>query len=71
MSGMRAYPAALTPDPDGGFTVTFRNVPEAITEGDTQDEALLRAEDALESALAMYVAARSRCQDRRRWRQTR
>ena len=54
---MRAYPAALTPDPDGGFTVTFRDVPEAITEGDTRDEALLRAEDALESAVAMYVAA--------------
>ena len=53
---MRAYPALLTPDPDGGFTVTFRDVPEAITEGDTREEALLRAEDALESALAMYIA---------------
>jgi antitoxin HicB len=53
---MRAYPASLTPDPNGGFTVTFRDVPEAITEGDTREEALLRAEDALESALAMYVA---------------
>jgi antitoxin HicB len=55
---MRAYPAALIPDPDGGFTVTFRDVPEAITEGDSREEALLRAEDALESALAMYVAAK-------------
>src|SRR6202011_2742085 len=55
---MRAYPAALTPDPDGGFTVTFRDVSEAITEGDTREEALLRAEDALESALATYVAAK-------------
>jgi len=55
---MRAYPATLIPDPDGGFTVTFRDVPEAITEGDTKEEALLRAEDALESALAMYVAAK-------------
>jgi antitoxin HicB len=55
---MRAYPAALTPDPDGGFTVTFRDVPEAITEGDTREEALLRAEDALESALAMHIAAK-------------
>lgn len=55
---MRAYPATLIPDPEGGFTVTFRDVPEAITEGDTHDEALLRAEDALESALAMYVAAK-------------
>ena len=54
---MRAYPAALVPDPDGGFTVTFRDVPEAITEADTREEALLRAEDALESALAMYIAA--------------
>ena len=55
---MRAYPATLIPDPDGGFTVTFRDVPEAITEGDSDEEALLRAEDALESALAMYVAAK-------------
>jgi antitoxin HicB len=55
---MRAYPATLTPDPDGGFTVTFRDVPEAITEGDSRDEALLRSEDALESALAMYIAAK-------------
>jgi antitoxin HicB len=55
---MRAYPAVLIPDPDGGFTVTFRDVPEAITEDDTKEEALLRAEDALESALAMYVAAK-------------
>src|SRR5258706_14995355 len=55
---MHAYPAALTPDPDGGFTVTFRDVPEAITEGDSREEALLRAEDALESALAMYVMAK-------------
>jgi antitoxin HicB len=55
---MRAYPAALTPDAEAGFTVTFRDVPEAITEGDTREEALLRAEDALESALAMYIAAK-------------
>jgi antitoxin HicB len=52
---MHGYPAA-SPDPDGGFTVMFREVPEAITEGDTREEALLRSEDALESALAMYVA---------------
>jgi antitoxin HicB len=55
---MRAFPAVLTPDPDGGFTVTLRDVLEAITEGDTWEEALLRAEDALESALAMCIAAK-------------
>jgi antitoxin HicB len=55
---MRAYPATLIPDMDGGFTVTFRDVPEAITEGDSLEDALFRAEDALESALAMYVMAK-------------
>jgi antitoxin HicB len=55
---MRAYPATLTPDPDGGFTVTFRDVPEAITEGDSREEAMSRAQDALESALGMYVEAK-------------
>jgi predicted RNase H-like HicB family nuclease len=45
---MRAYPAALTRDPDGGLTITLRDVPEAITEGDAREEALLRAADALE-----------------------
>lgn len=55
---MRAYLAALTPDPDGGFTVRFHDVAEAITEGDSREEAVLRAEDALESALAMHIAAK-------------
>jgi antitoxin HicB len=44
---MRAYPATLTPDPDGGFAVSSGDVPKAITEGDSREEALLRAEDAL------------------------
>src|ERR1700704_5994744 len=54
----RSATVKLSPDPDGGFTVTFRDVPEAITEGDSRDGALMRAEDALESALAMYIAAK-------------
>jgi len=30
-----AYPATLTPDDtDGGFVVTFQDVPEAIIQGD-------------------------------------
>jgi antitoxin HicB len=40
---------------DDGFTVTFPDVPEAITQGVDRDEALLRAVDALETALEMYV----------------
>jgi predicted RNase H-like HicB family nuclease len=47
---MRAYPETPTPEPDGGLTVAFPNVPEAITERDSREEALLRADDALGSA---------------------
>ena len=50
-----AYPCRLTPDEDGGFVVTFRDVPEAITGGDDHAGALAMAEDALASALAGYV----------------
>jgi antitoxin HicB len=42
-----AYPFDMEPQPEGGFTVTFPDVPEAITEGDTAAEARERAEDAL------------------------
>lgn len=52
---MRAYPAKLTASPEGGFTVTFRDVPEAITEGEDRDEALAHAVDALESGLSFYI----------------
>jgi antitoxin HicB len=46
------YPAKLTPDrKDGGFVVTFRDVPEAITQGDTAKEALSEAEGALQAAI--------------------
>src|SRR2546427_565490 len=47
------YPATLTPDvQDGGFVVTFVDVPEAITQGDDIPEALHQAADCLEEALA-------------------
>jgi antitoxin HicB len=40
------YPVTITPD-DGQFNVTFPDVPEAVTFGETRHEALLRAPDAL------------------------
>lgn len=47
------YPVTLTPDEtDGGFVVTFEDVPEAITQGETVAEALMEAADALEEAIA-------------------
>jgi antitoxin HicB len=51
---MLDYPVILTPD-EGTILVTFPDVPEAITFGADEDEALLQAIDALESALSFYV----------------
>lgn len=51
------YPIILTPAEEGGFVVTFPDVPEAITQGDDEIEALLNGQDALVTALGMYVDA--------------
>jgi antitoxin HicB len=50
-----AYPFAMSAQPEGGFTVTFPDVPEALTEGDSEAEARERAEDALVTALSFYT----------------
>ena len=50
-----AYPYELVPQPEGGFTVTFPDVPEAITQGDTAEEATTMAADALVTALSSYT----------------
>lgn len=49
------FPVTLTPDYEaGGFVVTFDAVPEAITEGDTIEQALAMGKEALELALSFY-----------------
>jgi predicted RNase H-like HicB family nuclease len=56
---MFRYPARLKAD-EAGFTVTFRDIPEAITAGETREEAI----DALATAMDFYfedINARSRC----------
>lgn len=45
------YPASFEPQSEGGFTVLFRDIPEAITEGDTLDEAMLHAQEVLSLCL--------------------
>ncbi|MHB8383929.1 MAG: type II toxin-antitoxin system HicB family antitoxin [Candidatus Binataceae bacterium] len=55
---MFEYPVKLTHSRttgEKGYTLTFPDVPEAITEGDTAAEALANAVDALETALSFYV----------------
>lgn len=51
---MFKYAAQFAPDPDGGFVVTFRDIPEAITQGDTLDEARAAAAEALLTAMDFY-----------------
>ena len=47
-----AYPASVQQDTAGFFLVTFADFPEAATDGESIDEALHNAGDALEEAIA-------------------
>ncbi|MDE3021729.1 MAG: type II toxin-antitoxin system HicB family antitoxin [Pseudomonadota bacterium] len=55
---MFIYPVTLTPAKEGGFVVTFADIPEAITQGDTKEEAMTAAKDALETAMDFYFEDR-------------
>ena len=49
----RRYTVVLEPDlEEGGFTVTVPTLPGCVTEGDTIEEALENARDAIRSLLA-------------------
>ncbi|TGO02240.1 transcriptional regulator [Candidatus Thiomargarita nelsonii] len=48
------FPVQLSEE-DGGFVVTFPDVPEAITQGEDREEVLLYAQEALETALSIYI----------------
>jgi antitoxin HicB len=48
------YPACFAPAEEGGYVVTFRDIPEAVTQGDTFEEAHEMAADVLVSALDFY-----------------
>lgn len=56
---MLDYPVKLTADDNGTVLVTAPDFPELTTFGDDQDEALARAVDALEEAIAARVARRA------------
>lgn len=51
---MIKFPAQFKQDKSGGYIVTFRDIPEAITQGDTLDEAREAARDALITAMDFY-----------------
>jgi antitoxin HicB len=49
------YPVRMLPDDNGTILVTFPDVPEAITFGENEQDALTRAAEALEAALSIYI----------------
>ncbi|HEX5758342.1 MAG TPA: type II toxin-antitoxin system HicB family antitoxin [Thermoanaerobaculia bacterium] len=47
-------PLLLSPQPEGGFTVTSPLLPELVTEGDSIEEALANVRDALAAVIEAY-----------------
>jgi antitoxin HicB len=52
------YAVTLTPDENGTLLVTVPDLPEALTFGEDRTDALVRAIDAIETALMAAMAAR-------------
>lgn len=52
------YPAMLRPEKGGAYTVTFPDLPEAITSGKGLPDALEQASDCLQEALAGRIVRR-------------
>ncbi len=53
-----AWPVELERQEDGSILVSFPDIPEALTEGATEEEAVMHARDCLMAALGGYVGAR-------------
>jgi len=47
-----SFSVVLEPQEDGGFTVLVPALPEVVTEGDTEQEALANAREAIRAILA-------------------
>ena len=55
---MLRYPVKLIRDTNGTILVEVPDIPEAHTFGEDNEEALLQAVDAIETALALYIDER-------------
>lgn len=49
------YPVLLTPADEGGYVVTCRDLPQLITQGDSEQDALEQATDAMDEVFATYM----------------
>ncbi len=54
MEQVYRVPLVLTPQPEGGYTVTSPALPGLVTEGDSLEEAVANVEDALRATLELY-----------------
>jgi antitoxin HicB len=52
MTAQHRYSVILEPQAGGGFTVLVPALPEVVTEGDSEVEALANAEEAIRAVLA-------------------
>jgi predicted RNase H-like HicB family nuclease len=51
MQEVREYDVVLVPQPEGGYVVSVPDLPDVVTEGETLEEALAMAKDAIEGYL--------------------
>jgi predicted RNase H-like HicB family nuclease len=51
MADQHEYEVILTPQAEGGYTVSVPDLPDVATEGETREEALAMAKDAIEGYL--------------------
>jgi antitoxin HicB len=54
MSSVYRVPLVVTPQEEGGYTVTSPMLPGLVTEGDSLEEALANVDDALLATLELY-----------------
>lgn len=54
MDAERRFTVHLHPEPEGGFTVRVPALPEVVTCGDTYEEAMINAREAIELVLEVY-----------------
>jgi antitoxin HicB len=57
---MIAYPARFEAAEEGGYVVEFLDIPSCVTEGDTLEEAKVRAREALSGVLASLDSRKAR-----------
>ena len=56
MDQTRTYSVVLQPEPEGGFTVRVPAFPEIVTYGETENEALAMAKEAIELSVEHRLA---------------